>query len=372
MLLAGAGWWLVRGPAVAHGAPPHAPDIDIDTPSMRAQREAVIALATMPDDPWTLAETLPASAPDKAADKEACGLEDGPQLSKPGSHDEERVQTRAPTPRFLGAQARIDAALRTSADPLDRIAADFVNAGDMRTWDGSDEAVVQQATASTDPRVVSLGHAVCMRAPAIDGCAALTAARWAQADPGNGMPWVELLAQAQARGDDAGVQQAMASLAASTRFDMHLFAVPGAVIRALPENDRDLAAGGDLVTRTVGRAAALPYPTFRPLLDACRNEGGGDAQRARQCVAVSDTMYAHSDTLIPYLISGNLLQRTTGDATRREATRAEYQVFTAHWSPATGLSPCGMIREEVRRLRRNAEIGEVEAMREESRRFVPP
>ena len=281
--------------------------------------------------------------------------------------------TRAAMPRYLEAQARMDAALRASADPLERAAADFVNTGDMRSRAGSDEAVVQQAAVSSDPRVVSLGHAVCNSAsPVPAGCTALTAERWAQVDAGNGMPWIEVLAQAQARGDAAGVQQAMSHLAGATRFDMRFFAVPGAVARRLPEDGRDLAGGNELVVRALGRAAALAFPAFKPLLDVCRNEAGGDEQRALQCRAISDTMYAHSDTLLPFAISGALMFQTTGDASRRESIRAERAVFAAHWSPATGLSQCGTLRDMVHKLSRDAEIGEVEAMREEARKFVTP
>ena len=371
-LLAFAGWWLVR-PVIVRVVATPPPEIDIDLPAMRARREAAIALATMPADPWSFAESLAASAPDKVPDKEQCGLEDGPEFSRPQSPDDTPVQTRAAMPQFLEVQARIDAALRRSADPLDRAVADFANAGDLRTEAGSDEAVVQQAAVSTDPRVVSLGHAICQRTGVrAAGCDALTAARWAQVDPGNGMPWIELLGQARSRGDAAGVAQAMAALAAATRFDERFFAIPGAVVRALPAADSDLAAGGDLVMRAMGRAAALPFPQFKPLLDTCRNEAGGDEQRARECVAISDTMYAHSDTLVPYAISGSLLQQTTGDASRRELIHAERAVFAARWSPATGLSACGTVRDDMRRLGRKAEVGEVEAMREEARKFVAP
>jgi len=374
LLLAGAAWWLVRAPAMPRGTPPRLPDVDIDTPSMRAHRQAAVALATMPDDPWTFAESLAASAPASApdADTKSCGFEDGPQFAKRKSDDEPLVQTRAATARFAEAQARVDSALRTSADPYDRVVADFVNVGNLRTDAGSDEAVVAQAAMSTDPRVVSLGHGICVRASGLSGCAALTAARWAQIDAGNGIPWIELLAQAQARGDAAGVQLAIANLAGATRFDMYFFAAPGAVVRALPDDERDLAAGNEVVTQAFGRAAALPFPTFKPLLDACRNHAGGDEQRAKQCVAISDAMYAHSDTLLPYAIAGNLLMLTTGDESRRDLIRAERQVFNAHWSPATGLSRCGMVRDEVRKLRRDAEIGEVAAMREEASKFLPP
>lgn len=376
-LAVAAGWWLVRGPAFGRVAPPPKvadANVDIDPPTLKARNDAAIALATLPDDPWSFAESLAASAPDAVAEreKENCGMSDAPQFAKSDTTDADPSMTRAATPRYLAAQARIDAALRSSGDPLDRVAADFVNAGDLRTEAGADQAVVQQAAVSTDPRVVSLGHAICQRDGALAGCAALTAERWAQADAGNGIPWVELLGQAQSRSDAAGVRDAMAHLASSTRFDMRFFAVPGAVVRKLPEGGQDLAAGSDLASRAMGRAAALAFPAFKPLLDTCRNEAGGDEQRAQQCRAISDTMYAHSDTLIPYAISGTLMQQTTGDGSRRELIKTERAVFQAHWSPATGVSQCGVLRDILHKLGRNAEVGEVEAMREETRKFVTP
>lgn len=370
-------WWIVRGPAVNRPvAPPRVADADVDIypPAMRARRDAEIALATMPDDPWSFAETLAASAPDAAAErgKENCGMADAPQFAKSDTTDADPAMTRAATPRYLAAQARIDAALRASGDPLDRATADFINAGNMRTEAGAGQAVVQQAAASSDARVVSLGHAVCGIHPALAGCAALTAERWAQADAGNGMPWLELLGQAQASGDAAGTRDAMAHLAASTRFDVRFFAVPGAVARKLPDDGGDLAAGSDLATAAMGRVQALPFPSFQPLVDVCHNEAGGDEQRAQQCRTISDTMYAHSDSLLPYVISGSLMEKTTGDRSRRELIKAELVVFQAHWSPATGLSQCGVLRDLVHQFGRKAEIGEVEAMREESRKFVTP
>ena len=132
-------------------------------PAMRARREAAFALATMPDDPWTFAESLAASAPDKLVAKEDCGVGDGPQFSKPTAPEESPVQTAGASQRYLNAQARMDATLRASADPLDRAVADLVNVGDMRSETGADEAVVQQAAASTDPRLFALGFGLCSR-----------------------------------------------------------------------------------------------------------------------------------------------------------------------------------------------------------------
>ena len=374
-LCVAGGWWFVRAPAVDRPLVAEPPPPDIETPAGRARIDAAWALATMPDDPWTFAESLGPSAPegDDAREKEDCGLADGPQFAQAGSADDGPVQTRGASSRYLAAQARIDAALRSSADPLDRVTADFVNAGDALTPDGAHEAVIQQAAASVDPRVFVLGHALCRGvARGASGCEALGAERWVQVDPGNGLPWLELLDEARARGDEAAARDALAHLAAATRFDTYLYGPADAIVRHLPADGRDLAAVGDLVTRAIGQSAALPMPAFQPLMEACRNQAGGDEARARQCRAVSDTMYAHSDEPLSFTLSGRLLELTTGDASRRELIKAERAVAAAHWSPGTGLAPCRDLRGELRKVGRRAQIGEIEAMREESRKFMPP
>jgi len=369
------GWWWLRAPALERAAAPMPPPPDIETPAGRARRDAAIALATMPDDPWTFAESLAASAPapTDAREKEDCGLADGPQFAKTDSTDEEPALTRAASSTWRAAQARIDSALRASADPMDRAVADLLNIGNLRTPGAVQEAVAQQAAVSSDPRVVALGYGVCHQDGAqASSCAALTAERWAQVDPGNGVPWIDLLAQARARGDDAAIQDAMAHLADATRFDLRLFAPAGAVARHLPADARDLAAVGDLAVGSIGQAAAVSMPPFMALLDVCRRQAAGDAARARQCREISDAMFEHSDTLITYGISGALLFQATGDTSRRDLIRTERTLFAAHWSPGTGFAPCRDLRETVRKLDREAQVGEVEAMREQARRFVPP
>ena len=372
-LLAGAGWWLVRAPAIAHVAATPLPEIDLDPPGVRAQREAALAIATMPEDPWTFAESLAASAPDKVADREQCGVEEGPQFSNPPEDGEIPVQTRASTARYLGAQARLDAGLRTSADPFDRAVADFVNIGDLRSTAGRDEAVVQQAAASEDPRLYALGYGLChsMRA-APPSCARVSAVRWAQVDVGNGIPWLHLLSQAQAAGDATAVRDAMAHLAAADRFDLYINAAAGAVAEHVVKEDPDLGADGDLVSKAFGEQLGLSFPSFQPLIQICRDHAGGDEGLEKQCRATSDSMFAHSDNLMSESISGALLFQLTGDASRRDLVRAEHAVFQAHWSPATGFSPCQEIRESIRFHVRSAQIGEVEALRERARKFVTP
>jgi hypothetical protein len=376
VVLALGGWWAVRGPAIERHPATPAPYIDIDPPAMRARREATRALATAPEDPWTFAESLAASAPASAAEPAAeseCGLDDGPQFRKQESTEDASVQTRAPSTRYLNAQARIDAALRTSADPMDRAAADLLNVGDMRTPAGGVEAVVQQAATTTDPRVYALGYGLCHRTlEPTPSCRSLSAQGWARMDPGNGIPWVDVLAQAQAGGDPAGMRDAIAHLAAATRFDTYFLAMPGAIASRVAGDEQALSAADELVTRAVGQASALPVPPFQPLIQACRHHAGGNEALAQQCRVISDAMYEHSDTLILQSISGALLQQTTGDASRRDLVRAERAKAAAHWSPATGFSECRVLRDAMKRIARSAQLGEVEALRELARSAVTP
>jgi hypothetical protein len=363
----------VRVPTIVHGAVAPPPEIDIDPPSMRARREAAMALATMPDDPWTFAESLAASSPGKAVEREDCGLADRPKYDKPASSDEPQVLVGGASPRYLGAQQRLDAELRSSADPLDRAVADLINVGGMRSEPGRVEAVVQQAAATTDPRLYALGFGLCRGAgEAAPSCSSITLERWLELDASNGIPEMWMLAQAQARGDAAGVRAGVLRLATATRFDVRYGSVGGAVASRVPRDGQELAAIDDLTIDAVGRAAALVFPSFQPLVNACRGQAGGDEELARACRAISDAMFEHTDSSVVEGVGAALLWQTTGDDSRRQIARAERAVAAAHWSPATGFSECHEMRDRLKKVLRLAQIGEVEALREQARQFVTP
>ncbi len=365
-------WWVLRAPAIERHAVAAPLEIDIDPPAMRARREAALALAMMPDDPWSFAESLAASAPAAAPQKEDCGIEGRPTFANASLPAQAPVQIGGASSRYATARARIDAALRSSADPLDRAVADLVNVGDMRSESGRNEAVVQQAGATTDPPLYALGYALCHSnlAPA-PSCRSISLDRWIQLDPDNGMPWVTVLNEAQVHGDAAGVRTAMSRMASATRFDTYAAKVAGIVASRAPKDDADLAAVNDLSFKVV-EETSFQVPAFSPLVQVCRDKAGGDAELAQTCRAISDTMFAHTDSMIAQRISGALLFQATGDAARRDFIRTERAVAAARWSPATGFSECREMRDSLNRLLRSAQVGEVEEMRERARRFVTP
>ena len=368
-----AAWWLARGPAIERHAVVPPPDIDIDPPAMRARREAALALAMMPDDPWTFAESLAASAPDKAEDKEDCGIGGRPRFDQAGNSPQSRVQTGGASSRYANAQARVDAALRSSADPLDRAVADLVNAGSMRSESGRNEAVVQQAAATTDARLYALGYGMChSNLPTAPSCRSISLDRWIQLDPDNGVPWLTMLSQAQASGDAAGARAALSHMASATRFDIYPQVAAGAIASRAARDDPELAAVKDLSLEASAVEAMLPLPPFQALTQLCRDKAGGDVELAQTCRTISDTMYAHSDSLISQSVSAAVLLQATGDASRRDFIPAERAVAEARWSPATGFSACQEMRDSLDRVVRTARVGEVEAMRERARQFVTP
>ncbi len=282
------------------------------------------------------------------------------------------MQTQAASPSYGVARSRIAAALLASSDPLDRAVSDFLNVDDMRTPAGLIDAVAQQAAITSDPRLYAFAFGLCKSGrEATASCRSLSAAAWARIDPGNGAPWLEALGQARAQGDAAGVQDAMSHLASAVRFDTYEFAPSGVVANRGLANEADLAAATEMEVQVLGQSMARPI-SYQALIQTCGNEAVGNESVLRQCLAISDVMFDHSDTLMARAVGGATLYRATGDASRRDLFRAEQEAFSRHWSPATGFSECKTLREQAKRAVRRAQIGEVEAQREQARQFVAP
>ena len=366
-------WWVVRAPTIERHAVVAPPEIDIDPPAMRARREAAIALARMPGDPWTFAESLAASAPDEIPIVADCGIGGRPAFDVAADRTMARVSTTGASSGYAGAQARIDAALRSSFDPFDRAVADWLDVGSMRGAAGRDEAVVQQAAVSTDARLYALGYGLChANRPAAPSCAAISLDRWIELDAGNGIPWMTMLERARSRGDGQALMTALAHLATASRFDTYRQDAAGAVARRAASDDPDLAAVNDLALEAGAEAEVLPAPAASTLMTVCRGQAGRDPELARICRTISDTMFAHSDNLGSEFLSGILLLESTGDESRRDSILAERALATSHWSPATGFSECRDMRSRLQNMVRVSQVGEVEALRERARRFVPP
>ena len=384
-----AGWWTLRAPAVERPVTATPPDPDIETPAGRARLDAVLALAKMPDDPWTFAQSIRAASAASGTDdrKARCGEDEVPVYGEPVADADGIVRALAEVTRpggvgYTGARRRIDAALRASGDPFDRSVADWLNVDDLRTPSGRVDALVQDALGSSDARSYALAVEVCTNlgndAMPLSGlpawwqspsCGRLDTGEWARRDPGNAVPWLFALTFADRAGDPAGQREALRRMATSTRFDVGFGAGSAAVARVKSMSDADLAGQADLAVQAIGVNGSQPYA---PLTQRCRDQAGGDRELATLCDAISDVMFDHSDGLMTRAVGGSLHKLATGDPSRLDQAHREQQERASHWSPNTGFSPCGATRAMMQRFVRVGQVGEAAAAKEELSKPVPP
>jgi len=376
-----------------HG-PKHAePSIDIETPAGRARLDAVIALARMPDQPSPPASATASAATGASDDKARCGEDQLPVYQDLVPEADGALHPAMPVPDpdgvvrrlpgeikppgvgFTGAMARIDAALRTSADPFDRAMADWLDLDQITPPAARLDALVQDALAVSDPRVYGLAYQACN--PRFGGwptgeppaaaavCGRLSAADWASLDPGNAQPWLFALYRADKAGDVAAQRQALQGLAGASRLDIHSFAGPAAVARVQLPTDADLTAQ----SMAAMRAEAVSATPFQALTQRCRDRAGGDAEMAATCGHVAEILFNHSDSFLSRAIGGSIHAQLTGDPSWLDRAHRDIRVASErgiYTPPATSdASPCADVRQLLHHFVRLDEVGEIAMAREE-------
>lgn len=384
LLVAGA-WWVVRGPS---GQKPAAgvPEVDLDAALKRDRQGARSARPgdSQASDRVAVAAASASAVASSASADERCGDEDAPRAAPGEIRDGVIVadQTKSAGPGWTATQARIDAALRGSADPFDQAVADLVNVGNMRTPAGALDALVRDAAASSDARVYSLAFRACyaathtspiFKAPAPPpSCNSLTARRWAALDSDNGVPWLWVLDQAGGVEDPQAQRDALAHLATVTRFDDHAQQGEAAVLMHAPAQGANDFATYDMANQA-GRSL-WASGLFPPIISLCQAHAGGDAAVESQCAAIASTMFEHSDSWALRFSGASLTALVTGDETQRRAARAERSALAAQAFKSAPPSPsgCGFLRSEMKRVLREGQIGDVAALREAARMPAKP
>ena len=380
------GGWLAFGPAWPRPARAE-PPIDIETPAGRARLDAALALARMPDEPWTFSEASPAAsaASDAQADGARCGEDQMPVSEPPAPDADGRTllafhETKPGGVGYMGAIHRIDAALRSSGDPFDRGVADALNVGDVLTPSGRLDALVQDAMTSSDPRLYALAVQACNAPeyaiwvvdapprPTSPRCAQLDMRDWASRDPGNAVPWLHVLQQADQAGDRDAQREALQRIATSSTFNVYFHAGAAAIARLKVASDADLAAQALLSMRAMSLAEFAPSSA---LIARCRNKAGGEAEMAATCETISEAMFDHSDTFISRNIGASLHKLTTGDGSLLEQAHREEGAVGRRWAAAMDGSPCSADRGLLRQMIRLGAQGEVALMKQELKTATP-
>ena len=380
------GGWVLVAPAIAtRTATAPEPAIDLDAAASGAR----LAMPRTPDRPLPSHAPVAAAASSDAADKARCGDDQRAVYKEPQADPDDGMvhlalaqadpdgivrhmpgEIKPAGVGYTGAQRRIDAALRASADPFDRAMADWLDLDQIAPPALRADALVTDALAVTDPRVYGLAYVNCHPWLAVGpngapplaptaACARLSATQWARLDPGNAVPWLWALQDADRRGDEAAQREALRSMAASSRMDVHFHAGAAAVARlGLP--DADLAAQLTATTQALGTETT----PGSPLIARCRERSADDAELASACSRIAELLYDHSDSLIWHALGGALHKVVTGDASWLDRAHQEQRSMAPARPAVADTAPCGGQRDFLRTIVRMDAVGELQLARE--------
>lgn len=247
--------------------------------------------------------------------------------------DEQAWQTR---------EAAITQALRSSDRPRDWVLAAMPAIGPSATQAGSagDSAALLQRALAQAPNDALVLWLVANRALGAgdDAIAARSATALTRLEPDNATSWVPALALASRHADDARIDNALAGMAAATRYDDHF----AEAVRAWMDiYDRHgsasiapAASSGESFTAAMAKASAFALPAYAPLSSACKSTADHrvTAQRRADCSTAGRLMLQRGSTLVARSIGSMLLTQggegalTAGDrATLRTLDWLRYQ-----------------------------------------------
>lgn len=137
------------------------------------------------------------------------------------------------------------------------------------------DQLVQLALGSRNPEVYALAYNVCEMQGGDDAgssCHMLSADQWARLDPGNGVPWLAVAERAKARGDRAGVAEALYRVGLATSMNARV----GSLSQRLIEQGAGQGAG----PRAPRRRSRRSNSPRRPSSSTCRGCPGTACCRA--------------------------------------------------------------------------------------------
>jgi hypothetical protein len=161
-------------------------------------------------------------------------------------------------------------------------------------------------------------------------------------EPDNGAAWMQALAAAARHGDDAAVDDALARMGESSRFDDHFVDVVHAWIDVYDRHPPPASLSTDAYdagfVAAFAKAAATALPAYQYVVLACKPpaESGSAFARSAPCEAAARTMLDRGDTLVARSIGFTVL-RNLGAATDADrAAKRDLDWYYAYISRGTG------------------------------------
>jgi hypothetical protein len=213
-------------------------------------------------------------------------------------------------------------------------------------------SLVRLASSGRNPQAYALAFQSCgyRTGPGAEGsCALLSAERWAQIEPDNGVPWLLLASTAQAANDLAGRDTAVVRASAARRFDAHLPNFLGLLqspqIQAETPQIR-AALAEDLLGLETTRPA-MPYSAF---LRFCNYPSTADTGRLKVCGDLANLLLNHDQTLIGLGTGLRLAQSAGSPPERLNTLREEKKALDLAAQKQTQETGEGVTCQEITRF----------------------
>jgi hypothetical protein len=198
--------------------------------------------------------------------------------------------------------------------------------------------LVLLAIETNDPVIYALALSQCGDLDQVSGpCQALSWEHWANIDPDNAVPWLELAAKASSSGDQHGVDHALAMASTASRFDEYASTVSAIALSALPRDmgplDKAVAVGD--VFSSLSSLGAPPLAITETL---CSDTAIQQPVRKQQCTGIANESADKGATLFDVLVASKLARRLGFSADRQSMleneARSDAAALTAHnpWS----------------------------------------
>lgn len=230
-------------------------------------------------------------------------------------------------------------------------------------------ALARMAATSSDPLVYALALRSCgkFRVNSSDDCLEISERGWAQIDPNNAVPWLDLATEASERHDAAAEAEELHQAAGASYLESDTDSLLAVAEPAMPPGLTPLEEYY-VDVRLLGFQSALPLPYIRATRE-CSSLGDGTADVLKDCSALAELMVASGRTLIDFGLGVQLAERLSWPAQRIVDLRRERSALRmVEMGGPRDLSSPLSCREEVRemeRARRWSASGELPALRTE-------
>jgi hypothetical protein len=218
------------------------------------------------------------------------------------------------------------------------------------------ERLFRAAAAATDDALVQWLTANRLLATHDGERAAPVIAALTRLESDNAAAWALALALAASRGESAGVDAALARMAASARSDEHVVDALHAWLSVYEQHPRPRAAFANPAEAdaapfvdAMARATAAALPSYQPIVDACRSASG--KARARDCAGAAHVMLYRAASLSTRAV-GFVLLRNLGDSYVTEAdlaARRDLAWIAENAGRASGFSDLDRLAIEAHR-----------------------